>query len=322
MNWTKVEIQTTSIGTEVILGVLIAMGVSGVQIEDYAERAVYLQECSYWDYIDSELLDCHSKVPVTASVIVYLGTDEESNKLLASIKERLAQLKYDDTTDDIGTLNITTSVVSDESWLHEWKKHFRPTQVGRVLIVPEWEDVAHECEIKFVIDPGSAFGTGQHATTVMCIEALQERMTINTDVLDIGCGSGILAIISLLLGANHVVGCDIDPAAVEVTRKNAALNMINQLSLDVYHGDILRDKPLRMTLKQRRYGVITANIVADVIIELASLIPQLLQEGGYFIASGIINERLDDVVSALGAANMKICDIKSRDGWCCVTAHG
>jgi len=316
MKWIKSTIKTSTADAEVVAAMLMGMGIYGVEIKDPSElNAFFASTSSHWDYIDESLLSQHSCAPQNseASIIFYLGTDDESRNLLSQIQESLNSTQF-------AGLAIVTEVVDDQSWLHEWKKHFHPIQIGRVLIVPEWDNASHDSDIVFTIDPGSAFGTGQHATTMLCVEALQKHIALDSTVLDIGCGSGILSIISLLLGAQKVVACDIDPSAVEVTKKNAALNPINQGHLEVHAGDILSCPDLQNKIKNRSYNIVVANIVADVIIKLAPVIPNLIDPSGTFVASGIITERLEDVKSALSANNLTINEVKEMDGWCCVVA--
>ena len=320
LEWSKNTIHTTASGTEIVSALLIDMGIYGVEIHNPSEMEAFLSGGSQgWDYIDEKLMQptsCQNKDE--ASVVFYLGTDCESQELLTRIKESLQSLP-----NSLVLSSLTSETVNDQDWLHEWKKHFHPFKIGNVLIVPEWEAANHKNDgVVFTIDPGLAFGTGQHATTMLCIQALQERLPPGAHVLDIGCGSGILSIISLLLGAKDIVACDIDPAAVEITRKNAGLNPINPSSLEVYAGDILSNPALQENVNRKKYDIIVANIVADVIIRLAPLVKTLLAPGGTFIASGIIDERLEDVQSALAANDIAPIETKKSEGWCLVTANG
>jgi len=317
VQWIKTTIKTTSPGTEIITALLINMGIYGVEIDDpQAMEDFFANTPPKWDYIDEGLLKPQENPE--ASVIFYLGTDSESTALLAQVRSQLKTIQ-----EPIGSLALTTETVDDQDWLHKWKKYFHPIKIGRVMIVPEWETATNESEIVFTIDPGSAFGTGQHATTSLCIETLQGHIKPADDILDIGCGSGILSVICLLLGAKTATACDIDPSAVEVTKKNAALNPIDLSTLTVYTGDILTNPGLQEQIK-RPYNIIVANIVADVIINVVSLIKELglLAPGGTFIASGIISQRLDEVLAALVSNNFNILQTKESEGWCCVVANG
>jgi len=315
--WIKATIETPSQGIETITALLLSVGIYSVEINDCSEIAALISNTSsHWDYIDDDLIGSlsHKSESAVASVIFYLGTDSESQDVLTHIQEKLSCIQE-------FVPILSTEVVNDQDWVHEWKKHFHPIRVGRVLIVPEWETVDNKDGIVFTLDPGSAFGTGQHATTMLCIEALQKHLQIGDKILDIGCGSGILSIVGLLLGAKHAVACDIDPSAVEITRKNASLNSINSNRLDVYAGDILSNLDLKEKITCYPFNIVVANIVADVIISLASSIRELLANGGIFIASGIITERLEDVLLALKGSNLTVLEVKNSEGWCCVIAH-
>jgi len=319
LEWNKVVIKTTSAGVEIIVAMLVSEGISGVEIIDQAERAEYFSDTSQnWDYVDDNLRNNNTETS-EASIIFYVGTDKECHDLIEKLKSTLKILESTCAV-SLRPLSLDIETVNDQDWLHEWKKHFKPLSIGRVTVVPEW-DANHDGDIVFTIDPGSAFGTGQHATTSLCIKALQDYMGQGDKVLDIGCGSGILAIISLLLGAGNVVGCDIDPVAIEVSKKNASLNPINSDLLQLYSGNILTSKELLAKIGTG-FDVITANIVADVIKSLSPHIPNLLTPSGYFIASGIIEERLDEVIESLKANHLKIVDTFTSEGWCCVVAHG
>ena len=324
MEWIKAAVNTTSQGADIIASMLLDLGIPGVEIIDKSEMAEFFdRSSSQWDYIDDALRPALDEWEKTASVIFYLGTDRESMALLKQINMELEALKARlASSDSLGSLALSVETANDQDWLHEWKKYFQPIRIGKVLIVPEWDQDNHKSDIVFTIDPGSAFGTGQHATTALCIEALQEYIRPGSTVLDIGCGSGILSIISLLLGAKQVVGCDIDPTAVEVAKKNAALNPINQSSLQVYSGDVLENTELQAKIGQTKYDIVIANIVADVIIRLSPLVGNLLKPKGLFIASGIITERLDDVKASLAVNRYSLLEVKQAEGWCCVVANG
>ncbi|MCL2404776.1 MAG: 50S ribosomal protein L11 methyltransferase [Defluviitaleaceae bacterium] len=321
MEWLKATIKTNTQEVEVIVALLIDMGIYGVEINDPSEmEAFFASTPSQWDYVDESILASFpaGQQNTEAYVVFYVGTDDESTQLLSQVRDKLNNIQE---LPLASRPALFTETVNDESWLHEWKKHFHPFMIGRVHIVPKWETTPQpiEGDVTFTIDPGSAFGTGQHATTMLCIEALQDIVSPGDEVLDIGCGSGILSIISLLLGSGAATACDIDPSATEVTKRNAALNPINPNSLQVYTGNILTCPDLQKKLKRKSYNIVIANIVADVIIELAPHIRNFLTLDGTFIASGIICERLDDVKLAL-KGHLEIIDIKVSEGWCCVVA--
>jgi len=319
LEWTKVSLSVSAKDIDAISGILFEFGVFGIEIIDTNEMAAFFSDTTYnWDYIDEKLLHSSTASPV---IVFYLGTDDVSTISFNSIKCKLDDLS---SRRAIEHVKIIQEHVNDQDWLHEWKKHFHAFYIGKVVIMPEWEThlPKDDC-ILFSIDPGSAFGTGQHPTTAMCIMALQNDVNVDGGmVLDIGCGSGILSIISLLLGASRVVCCDIDPAITEIVLKNAKLNPINLNDLEIYTGNILDDENLINKISCYKYDVIVANIVADVIISLAPLVPRLLKPNGVFIASGIIDERLAEVNEILLKNGLAISHLESLDGWYCVITHG
>ena len=315
MKWTKVSIQTITQDLDVLTGILADLGIVGVELVDPQDKETFLKNSSiYWDYVDDIILN---KISDDAFIIFYTGTDVTSHNMLSQLQQQLSHLAV--------TPKITTTLVDDDTWLHEWKKYFHPIKIGNVLIIPEWDKSCYESEVIFTIDPGSAFGTGQHATTMLCIEALQKYIKQDINVLDVGCGSGILSIISLLLGAGSVTACDIDPLAIEITEKNAQLNSISFDKLNLHVGDILTNKDLLRNITfngavKHKYNIIVANIVADVIINFAPIIRDNLSEGGHFISSGIIDSRINDVITTLETFGYTIVETQISDGWCCVVA--
>lgn len=346
MEWTKIVVHTTPYGAEVVTGVLIANNIAGSEIINPQERVRHLTETArIWDYADENLLHAPSD---EVHVVFYVTKDENGDALLSDIRNDLSQLKTDTTEVgegvDLGTLEVKLESADDETWLHEWKKHFKPLRIGNVVIVPEWEtytprkgsalSFGEACcemssfgsanqEIVFTIDPGSAFGTGQHQTTQLCISALQKYLKRGDTLLDIGCGSGILSIIGLLLGAETVVACDIDPAgAIAATKKNARLNPIDLNRLHIHAGDALSDEDLRTEITRHKYEVIVANIVADVIIDLVPFVCENLKSRGHFIASGIIDNRAEDVIAAFECAqSLEITQKLNLDGWYCIVGQ-
>lgn len=320
MEWTKSSIETTCIGVEAVTGMLQVCGISGVEIVDHQERARYFADSTRtWDYADESLLTADS---TNAYIIFYVTNDQAGQDILQAIKSRIEDLKKDSELPDMGSLTIRHEHANDETWLHEWKNHFKPIKIGKVVVVPDWVDYApNKGDVVFTIDPGSAFGTGQHQTTQLCIAALQDRTKPADKVLDIGCGSGILSIISLLLGAESVTAIDIDPAgAVAATKKNAGLNPINTSNITILSGDVITDKKARDAVGNE-YDIVVANIVADVIIPLAPLVKHFIKPCGLFIASGIIDERLHDVIQAYTNAKFKVLAQQAMEGWHCIVGQ-
>ncbi|MCL1842448.1 MAG: 50S ribosomal protein L11 methyltransferase [Defluviitaleaceae bacterium] len=304
MEWIKAGISTTALGAEVVTGLLLDNGIRSAEIINPEERVRHLTETArVWDYADAGLLEISSR---DVLVIFYVTSDDAGEKILEDVRRdlrRLAESASRIHADGaiLGKLALTVEAADDNSWLHEWKKHFKPFSIGKIAIKPQWEEYSPAPgEIVFTIEPGSAFGTGQHETTGLCISALQEFLKPGDTLLDIGCGSGILSIIGLLLGASEVVACDIDPAgAVSATKKNARLNPIDLNRLHIHAGDAMSDEPLRTEILSRKYDVVAANIVADVVIELIPLALEVLRPGGFFICSGIIDERATEVLNAV-----------------------
>jgi len=320
MEWIKASVETTTLGAEVMTGMLSSYGINSVEIVDPQERAHYFAKAvRTWDYADESLMVADSDC---AYVVFYVTKDKSGKQLLSNVQEGLLGLVSGPDMPDMGSLELRQEAANDETWLHEWKKHFKPIHIGRIVVVPEWVKYEPEGdEVVFVIDPGTAFGTGQHQTTQLCISALQKWTLPGDKVLDVGCGSGILSIISLLLKANYVCAIDIDPAgAIAATKRNAELNPVNLNLLKVLSGDLLTDTNVRESVGNG-YDVVVANIVADVIIPLAPLVNNLAKKSGLFIASGIISNRLDEVLEAFIAANMTVLAQEELEGWHCVVGR-
>jgi len=315
MEWIKSSIETTSAGVDAVTGILLTHGIAGVEIVDSEERARYFADSTRtWDYADEALLVPDS---TSAFVIFYVTSDNAGATLIQQIATSLENARSAST--EYGALIMRQEKANDETWLHEWKKHFVPIHIGRVVVVPEWVQYQPQRgEVIFTIDPGTAFGTGQHQTTKLCALALQNTIESGAKVLDIGCGSGILSIIALLLQASQVTAIDIDPAgAIAATKKNAELNPIDVSRLQVLAGDVLSDTAARKAVGTG-YDLVVANIVADVIIPLAPLAPLFGKPGGRFIASGIISDRLEDVKAAFRQANITIVSEDEMEGWHCL----
>jgi len=315
MEWNKVTIETNSQGVELIVGVLMSCNITSVEIIDPNARIRDLENSILnWDYADEALTQVESDL---SYIIFYVTADEAGDSMIKGVSTELEYVKTFTTFAERGSLNIARSSVNDETWLHEWKKHFHAIKLGKVVVSPEWEDYSPtDDEIVFKIEPGSAFGTGQHQSTQLVIMALQDYMQPSAKVLDIGCGSGILSITSLLLGAHSVFACDIDPAgAIAATKNNAALNPVDTSRLSIHSGDALSDENLKATISKNKYDIVLVNIVADVIVELAPFIRTILAPDGIVISSGIIKERAQDVLSAFRSADIEIVEQRLLDEW-------
>lgn len=319
MDWIKVTITTTSAGIDPVSGRLLELGINGIEIADKEDFKEFLENNrKYWDYVDEEL----ERLKDADTVInLYLSDGAVGMEQLAAVRSSMEELKQMDTEDQYGTLMVSTDHVRDEDWSEIWKQYFHPIPVGeKVLIQPAWEKTDNpEHRTVFTINPGMSFGTGSHPSTRFCIEEIEKHLKPGDTVLDLGCGSGILSIIALLLGAKDADAIDIDPNAVDVAYSNLALN---HLSRDHYHafpGDILTDSSLRASLGT--YDLVIANIVADVIIGLSKFVRQFMKENGTFICSGIILERLDEVKTALTDAGLTIEEVRKDNDWAAITCR-
>ena len=300
--WEKYMVKTTTgIGVEAVTAVLLANGITGMEIIDGTERKSDLQSLvGTWDYADESLLMESDE----ACVVFYVPKCEDNTTILANISSGLRKIGH--------KLTKADDAIEDE-WLHEWRKHFKTLKIGNVVVVPAWEShVATDGEVVFTIEPGTAFGTGQHESTELCILALQEYVKQGDSVLDIGCGSGILSCISSLLGAKKVLACDIDPlGAIRATKANASLNNID--NIEVFAGNALTC--LKDRLLSDKYDVVVSNIVAEVVIKLAPLAKRLLNPGGIYISSGILNSWASEVRDSLTSEGFEIRWEKELGGW-------
>lgn len=320
MEWTEVKIYTTTEGIEPLTAMLLETGITGIQVEDDDELKQFVTTSStYWDYIDEELLN---KEKEDTRLIVYVSNNPYGNDILMSVKEGLSRLKNSDIGLNLGKLTYDLIAANDEDWLDKWKEFYKPFTVGNKLLVkPEWETVENtENRIIFTINPGHVFGTGMHSSTQLCIINLEKYVTKKSEVLDLGCGSGILSIISLLLGAKHANAIDIDANAVKTAYENAALNGIEKNKYYVTSGNIIDSKEIQDEIGYDKYDIIVANIIADVIISMAPIVKKLIKKDGIFISSGIIKDRVADVTSALDENGFDIIDTAYKDEWVSVTA--
>lgn len=324
MDYIEVQIITTHEAAELLADQLaeISGGCSvddPQTIEDFVKAPV-----KRWDYIEEQLFDNPKREP---SVSCYLTPDEGGARRLKEMGQLLAELKEQDESGFYGSLKMNVSPVRSEDWENNWKQYYKPFPVGnRLFVCPSWEQAnVPEGRTLLTMDPASSFGTGSHATTRMCMEQLDALSLDGAKVLDVGCGSGILACTALLLGGKHALACDIEENAMRVTAENMDKNGLSGLRYSTRCGDLLSDPALRQELKENGpYDVILANIVADVLIAMASYLPGWLARGGHLILSGIIDTRAEEVRQAFRQANMVIVNEIARDGWvmlCCMGAN-
>lgn len=313
MEWTEVNIFTSAEGIELLCAKLLDIGVKGFVIKDPEDFKEFLDNKNgQWDYIDDDLMglaDCET------CVTVYLPGNEQGADMLMSVKAMLAELKAADTEKLYGRLEAELSDIREEDWANNWKQYFKPFKVGEKLAVkPSWEDYSDESRIILEIDPASSFGTGQHHTTRLCLELLEKTLKKGDTILDMGCGSGILSIAAMLLGADNAVAVDIDENAAATARENAGKNNIPEALYKTHFGNILTDEKLADAI-DGSYDMITANIVADVLIAMKDHFVRYLKNGGTLIISGIIEERMDEVLSAVESVDFIKKEVSVKEGW-------
>lgn len=305
--WTEVTIYTTSEGIDIISGFLTAHGIKGHVIEDARDFCEFLEGTEiHWDYVDESLMERKNK---ESNVKFYLPDNMQGIETFRQIKNTLEEQRFLNEGVDLGRLAIETTNVNEEDWSTAWKKYYHPTKIGkRLVVVPCWEEYQlEENQIQVTLDPGMAFGTGTHETTRLCMQLLEECIKPEAAMLDIGTGSGILAITALLLGSKKAVGVDIDELAVKIAQENADLNGVGN-QIELVCGDLIEKI-------SGTYDVVCANIVADVIIRLSRDVKHFMHKNSVLLVSGIIDERCDEVVSALEEQQLVIQEKIEENGW-------
>lgn len=312
MNYKQMNIETLSAGQEAVSNLLIAAGVGGFEVIDPKDFQEFLDTVTpHWDYVDEELLKRQSDRTVFK---VYAADNEQGLEMLKDIERRVEELRKTPEAALYGTLEITVGDLPEEDWQSGWKQYYKPIHVERLVVVPLWEDYAPAAgETVMKIDPGMAFGTGAHETTRLCLKALTKADLAGKTLLDVGCGSGILSIGGVLLGAESAFGCDIDQLAVEVAKRNAALNGLEERT-QYAAGDLL-------SVVEGKYPIVVANIVADVILTLLKDLASVLLPEGIFIASGIIDDRKEEVLAGIEKAGLTVLSVEEERGWVAITAQ-
>ncbi|MCM8710404.1 50S ribosomal protein L11 methyltransferase [Clostridium sp. SYSU_GA19001] len=306
--WIEVKVVTSSDGVEPITGIFYGLDVKGVAIEDPRDILEREQGPLTWDFADINIFEYGNEAAVVKG---YFNLDEDMTKIKKYIEDKLAELRQMDL--DIGEGKVIINEVHEEDWANNWKKYYKPTKIGeKIVIKPIWEKYEKkDDEIIVEMDPGMAFGTGTHETTMMCIEALEKYISSDAIVFDIGTGSGILAITAAKLGAKKVVGVDLDPVAIDSAKSNVKFNNLN--NIEILHGNL-------MEVVEGKADIVVANIIADIIILLSEDVKKFLQPGGYFISSGIIKDRKEDVVNKLTSIGFNIKEVNTLGEWVCIVA--
>lgn len=311
MRWLEVHIDTNHAGLDTVQALLSSLDVDGVMIEDEEEFQDFLENNrDYWDYVDEDL---ERRMAGRSRITFYLEAQEAGFAKLGEVRIALEDLKRE--RGDLGSLLMTLENVEDADWENGWKQYYKPMEIGqRLLVIPQWEEADPGDRVPLYLDPGLTFGTGAHATTRLCLTALETLVRGGERVLDLGCGSGILSVAALQLGAGSALAVDIDDKCRTAARENAELNGIGPDRLDILVGNLLTDE----TVAERiggGYDIVLANIVADVIIALAPRVRGLLNPGGTFLCSGIIEGRAEEVKAALAANGLEILEQREDNGW-------
>lgn len=315
MKWNRFTIKTKTEAEDVIISALADVGVEGVEIQDKQPLTETDKEQMFVDIMPEGPAD-----DGIAYLNFYLEEDTETAPVLERVRAVLEEVRG---YMDIGEGTITESQTEDKDWINNWKEYFHQFYVDDILIVPSWEEVKEEDKDKMIlhIDPGTAFGTGIHETTQLVIRQLKKFVTKDTQMLDVGTGSGILGIVALKLGAAHVVGTDLDPCAIPAVADNKEANDIKDETFDMLIGNIIDDKEVQDTVGYEKYDIVTANILADVLVPLTPVIVNQMKKGAYYITSGILDVKEEVVVKAVKDAGLQLVEVTHQGEWVSVTAR-
>ena len=315
MKWNKFTLKTRSEVEDIVISTLADVGIEGVEIQDKQPLTESDKQQMFVD-IMPDIPDDDG----IAYLNFYLDVDENKEKVLADVRAALAEMQE---FLDLGECTITESETEDKDWINNWKQYFKQFYVDDILIIPSWEEVKPEDRDKMIIhiDPGTAFGTGMHETTQLCIRQLKKYVTKDTELLDVGTGSGILSIIALKLGARHAVGTDLDPCAVPAVEENKEANQIVDDTFDMMIGNIIDDKEVQDKVGYEKYDIVTANILADVLVPLTPVIVHQMKPGAVYITSGILDVKEEVVKEAVVAAGLEVVEVTHQGEWVSVTAR-
>lgn len=315
MKWNKFRLKTTTESEDIVSSMLMDLGIQGIEIEDKIPLTQSDKEQMFVDILPEIEAD-----DGVAYISFYLEEDEDKEEVLANVRRELEEMRA---YTNVGECTIEESETEDVDWVNNWKQYFHQFYVDDVLIIPSWEEVKPEDEDKMIIhiDPGTAFGTGMHETTQLCIRQIRKYVTPETTILDVGCGSGILGMLALKFGAKYSVGTDLDPCAIDATYENMEVNGITKEQYEVMIGNIIDDKEVQDKVGYEKYDIVVANILADVLVPLTPVILNQLKKGGIYITSGIIDTKEETVVNAVKAAGLEVLEVTYQGEWVSVTAR-
>ena len=315
MKWNKITLEIREEVEDIVISTLADIGLEGAEIQDKQPLSEQDKKQMFVDILPDMPED-----DGVAYLNFYLDEDEDVNAMLEKVKAELEELRM---FVDIGSGMITLSQTEEKDWINNWKQYFKQFYVDDILIIPSWEEVKEEDKDRMIIhiDPGTAFGTGMHETTQLCIRQLKKYVTSETELLDVGTGSGILSIVALKLGAKHAVGTDLDPCAVPAVEENKEANEIPVEAFDMMIGNIIDDKEVQDKVGYEKYDIVVANILADVLVPLTPVILNQMKKGGIYITSGIIDDKEETVVNAVKAAGLEVLEVTHQGEWVSVTAR-
>ena len=315
MKWKQFRLKTTTQAEDIVSSMLADLGIEGVQIEDKIPLTEQDKEQMFVDILP-DIPDDDG----TAYLTFYLDEEEDVAPVLMNVRKELEDMRA---FLDVGECTIEESETEDVDWVNNWKQYFHQFYIDDILVIPSWEKVKPEDSDKMVIhiDPGTAFGTGMHETTQLCIRALKKYVTSETEILDVGCGSGILGMLALKFGAKHSLGTDLDPCAIDATHENMEVNGICKDQYEVMIGNIIDDKAVQDAVGCEKYDIVAANILADVLVPLTPVIIHQMKPGAVYITSGIIEDKENVVVEAVKAAGLEVLEVNHQGEWVSVVAR-
>ena len=315
MKWKQFRLKTTTQAEDIVSSLLADLGIEGVQIEDKIPLTEQDKEQMFVDILP-DIPDDDG----TAYLTFYLDEEEDVAPVLMNLRKELEDMRA---FLDVGECTIEESETEDVDWVNNWKQYFHQFYIDDILVIPSWEKVKPEDSDKMVIhiDPGTAFGTGMHETTQLCIRALKKYVTSETEILDVGCGSGILGMLALKFGAKHSLGTDLDPCAIDATHENMEVNGIRKDQYEVMIGNIIDDKAVQDAVGYEKYDIVAANILADVLVPLTPVIIHQMKPGAVYITSGIIEDKENVVVEAVKAAGLEVLEVNHQGEWVSVVAR-